>query len=380
MEQVGLYIHVPFCRSKCPYCAFVSSSCGEKEPPAHYLAALGQHMTRLSEHSWCQEKTFSTLFVGGGTPSIYSGEQLAGLVEQCLALFPFVSGPEISVEANPNTISVEKLSRLREAGVNRLSIGIQSFSDHLLALAGRTHTSEDACSAITCARQAGFENINLDFIYGLPGQRAEDLRQTLDTAIEKGPEHIALYEMTIEPDTPFAQLAEKGRLDLADHDEVAEMEVAAQEQLKRAGYGRYEISNYARPGKECRHNINYWQNGSYLGLGAGAVSCFDGFRVRNVADYHQFVDCIQQGIEPFQEGEGLSVEAGFRESVITGLRMLAGVSVAKLRQKYGLEPQKYYGKIIARFVEQDMLRFEDDMMRLTEKSLPVANQVLAELV
>ncbi len=380
MEQAGLYIHIPFCRSKCPYCAFVSSPCRDQAPPAIYLEALGKQLQDLSAHPWCQENIFATLFIGGGTPSIYSGKQLAKLVKQCLSGFSFVGNPEISVETNPNSVSVEKLTGLREAGINRLSIGVQSFSDHLLALVGRSHSSAEASRAIEHARQAGFDNINLDFIYGLPRQTAVDLRQTLDVAISHNPEHIALYEMTIEPDTPFAQLNENGKLNLPGHDEVAEMEAAAQEQLLAAGYGRYEISNYARPGNECRHNINYWQNGSYLGLGAGAVSCFDGFRVHNVADHLQYVHCVQQGIMPFHEGEALSVEASFRESVITGLRLTSGVSLARLLERYGLEPRKYYGKVIARFVEEDMLLFDNDMMRLTEKSLPVANQVLAELV
>jgi oxygen-independent coproporphyrinogen-3 oxidase len=380
MDDAGLYIHIPFCRSKCPYCGFVSSPCRDREPPLSYLEALKKQIADLAEHPWCQERSFVTLFIGGGTPSIYAAAQLAELVQRCLAAFQFVEHPEVSMEANPNTLSAEKLARLREAGINRLSLGVQSFSAPLLALAGRSHSSEEASLAVEWARQAGFDNLNLDFIYGLPRQRLEDLRQTLELAVSHQPEHLALYELTIEPHTPFARLHQEGKLTLPAHDEVAEMEEMAQKILQAAGYGRYEISNYARPGRECRHNINYWQNGSYLGLGAGAVSCFDGLRVRNVSEPSQYMHCLQQGRMPFLEAEALSNEAAFRESVITGLRMLDGVSLTRLWERYGLEPRKYYGKVIARFVEQDMLFFQGDRMRLTEKSLPVANQVLAELV
>jgi oxygen-independent coproporphyrinogen-3 oxidase len=341
---------------------------------------LRKQVDVLSAHPWCREQSFATLFVGGGTPTIYSGAQLAGLVKHCLTQFPFIDNPEVSVETNPNTVSAGKFALLREAGVNRLSIGVQSFADTLLTAAGRSHSAAEAISAVEQARNTGFDNINLDFIYGLPRQTVSDLRQTLEVAVSLHPEHIALYEMTIEPDTPFARMTDNDKLSLPGQDEVAEMEESAQDQLKASGYGRYEISNYARPGRECRHNINYWQNGSYLGLGASAVSCFDGFRVVNVADHQQYVRCVQQDVMPFDNGEGLSVEAGFRESVITGLRMTAGVSVTKLRQRYGLDPQEYYGKVIAGFVKQDMLFFDGDMMRLTEKSFPVANQVLAALV
>ena len=379
MNPAGLYIHIPFCRSKCAYCSFTSYPCAGKDLDG-YLAALTQQATQMATHPWVRERTFASLFIGGGTPTVYDGNQLADLLKTCRSLFRFANVSEISIEANPNTLTFKKLSALREAGINRLSIGIQSFSGPVLKSIGRSHTAADASQSITMAREAGFTNINLDLIYGLPGQDGDIWRETLATALDFSPEHLALYELSIEPGTPFAEAAAGGELILPEEETVLEMEQHARLSLAERGYHHYEISNYAQPGRHCRHNINYWQNGSYLGLGAGAVSNFSGLRIKNLPDPDQYARRIRSEKPPYLEGEGLSHEARFRETVIMGMRMTAGVSLAQLQERFRLEPVSYYGTILEKLLANNLVELTERHLRLTEKGFPVANQVLSQLV
>ena len=377
-EPPGLYLHIPFCKSRCAYCSFNSHAC--QSPPAAYLEALASQIRYWADRSWCRERTFATLFIGGGTPTIYGGNELADLVGICLKSFNFTEDPEITVEGNPNAVTVEALTALRRAGVNRLSLGVQAFSGRLLGALGRSHTTAEACAAIKAARKAGFANINLDLMYGLPGQSASDWRQSLDQALAFGPEHLACYELTIEEETPFARLVEKGALILPEEEEAMAMAALTHDLLGRAGLERYEISNYARSGKECRHNLNYWRNGSYLGLGAGAVSCLSGFRFSTVREPELFTGLVQKGELPLDEGECLPLAARFRESVVMGLRMTEGVSFSRLHRQFGLTPPGYYGNILDDLCRQGLVAVGRNSLRLTEAGLPVANQVLARLV
>lgn len=378
MAALGLYIHIPFCRSKCGYCAFNSQACAGAAPDA-YLEALALELTRVAT-GWGQGRLFTSIFIGGGTPTIYPGAALARFLDRCRGLLHVAEEVEITVETNPNTVTAETLAALAARGVNRLSIGVQSFADPLLAAIGRTHSAAQAVAAVTLAREAGFTNINLDLIYGLPNQTLDDWRETLETALALAPEHLALYELSVEAGTPFAEREARGQLPLPDDDGMAEMELLAQELLAAPGYRRYEISNYARPGCECRHNLNYWHNGPYLGLGAGAVSSFDGLRLTNLHDPEAYMARINSGLPAFTEGEALGLAASFRESVIMGLRLLAGVRRADLVARYGLDPVSYYGETLARFLEQGLVAMDDERLWLTGKALPVAHQVLSALV
>jgi oxygen-independent coproporphyrinogen-3 oxidase len=377
-EPPGLYLHIPFCKSRCAYCSFNSHAC--QSPPAAYLAALASQIRHWADQPWCRERTFATLFIGGGTPTIYGGNELAHLVGLCLNSFNFTEDAEITVEANPNTVTEQALANLRRAGVNRLSLGVQAFSGRLLGALGRSHTKAEACAAIKAARKAGFANINLDLMYGLPGQGVADWRESLDQALAFGPEHLACYELTIEEETPFARLVERGELILPEEEEALAMAALTHDLLAQAGLQRYEISNYAIPGKECRHNLNYWRNGSYLGLGAGAVSCLSGFRFSTVREPEPFTGLVQKGELPLAEGECLPLAARFRESVVMGLRMIQGVSFAPLQRRFGLTPVGYYGNILDELQAQGLVAVTQDSLRLTVAGLPVANQVLARLV
>ncbi len=378
MADLGLYIHIPYCRTKCGYCSFNSEACPGAGPGV-YLKALQAEMARLAA-GWAKGRVFFSIFIGGGTPTIYDGAALAGLLRECRARLAWIDSPEITIETNPNTVTAGKLLACREAGANRLSIGVQAFDDRLLAAIGRSHSAAQAEHAVSMARQAGCANLNLDLIYGLPTQGLSDWRQSLEMAMALAPEHLALYELSIEPGTVFAERSARGELPLPDEDAVAEMAELGHELLARQGYRRYEISNYARPGFECRHNLNYWQNGPYVGLGAGAVSSFDGLRLKNIEDPARYLARVQAGLVAFQEGEALDLAASFRESVVMGLRMLAGVSVAALRERYGLEPQTYYGATLEKLCALGLLGLDQERLWLTDKALPVANQVLVELV
>ncbi|MCJ7602717.1 MAG: radical SAM family heme chaperone HemW, partial [Desulfobulbaceae bacterium] len=293
---------------------------------------------------------------------------------------PFCRDPEITVESNPNSLSSAKLQAMSEAGVNRLSIGVQSFSPSQLERLGRSHTVQDACLAFAMARNAGFGNINLDLMYGLPGQTAKEWRQTLEAALSLAPEHFSLYELMVEEKTPLAALVAGGQYQLPTEDQVADMEAETTELLSCRSYERYEISNYAKPGFICRHNINYWQNRSWLALGAGAVGSLSGTKVTNVADPRVYARRINSNQEPYSEIECLSRPAHFRETMIMGLRMLAGISIQDMEERFHLSPVDYYGKTLQTLLAQGLVVLDNGFLRLSDSALPVANQVLAQLV
>jgi len=377
-SPAGLYLHIPFCKSRCAYCAFNSRAC--KSPPPAYLKAMATQIAYWAGHDWCRRRRFASLFIGGGTPTIYPADDLSRLIGLCRESFRLSPDCEITVEANPNTTSARSLAELRRAGVNRLSLGVQAFSARLLAGLGRTHSPAQALAAVNWARKAGFANLNLDLMYGLPGQTMSEWRESLEIALDLRPEHLACYELTIEDDTPFAGRAGEGELLLPDEDEALAMAELARKLAARAGLTRYEISNYAAPGRRCRHNLNYWRNGDYLGIGAGAVSCLSGFRFGQAADSGQFTSLVQRGLLPISEGECLPLAARFRESVVMGMRLTAGVSLARLARRFAFNPAEYYGKTIEELLNQGLVSVSRGHLRLSPAGLPLANQVLSKLV
>lgn len=372
-----LYIHVPFCRHKCHYCAFNSCVAVEDifEP---YVAALKKELRHVAVTS--VDRRLETLFIGGGTPTVLPVPLLAGIVSHCQELFPAVPGVEITVEANPGTVDEEYLAELKAAGVNRLSLGVQAFNDRELRDLGRIHDSREACAAVRAARKAGFANINLDLMYGLPGQTQASWSSSLGTAMSLLPEHLSLYQLTIEAGTPFDRMVASQRLVLPGEDEIALMDETTGRLCREAGFRQYEIANYARPDRTCRHNINYWQNGEYLGCGASAVSCLQGVREMRVADAREYIRRLMAGESAVVDKECLSREASFRETVIMGLRMIGGVSCRGLMARYHLDLQNYYGETLTRLIDLELVELEDDQLRLTDKGRPFANRIMAELV
>jgi oxygen-independent coproporphyrinogen-3 oxidase len=384
-RQAGLYLHIPFCRRKCSYCSFYSFM-PQAGDITRFLAALQVQIQHFAADAEIRTLTFASIFFGGGTPSLLPVEALAKLLHECRRAFPLVSEePEISIEVNPATIDAAGLRHLRQAGCNRLSIGVQSFDDQDLRRLGRLHTSAEAVALIGAARQAGFDNYSLDLMYGLPGQSATGWQENLERTLDLHPTHLSLYELTLEAGTPLYQQQQQGQAQLPTEDEVLEMMAITEQTIASSSLHRYEISNYALPGHECRHNSNYWQNGSYLGLGPGAVSAFSGARRTAVADFESWAGLFpaqpaQQGQVLWQEEERLEHEAAFRETVVMGLRMLAGVSRADLAQRFGFDLLSYYGSTLDRLLTQDLLLLQGDCVLLSERGLPLANQVMAQLV
>lgn len=378
-ESPGIYVHIPFCPSKCGYCAFASWPVAGHHPES-YLAALAREIEFYREQEWSRGRVFDSLFLGGGTPTILNGEQLSRLLVHLRASFTFSPEAEISVETNPNTVDAAKLAALAAAGVNRLSIGIQSFDDRTLQRIDRSHTAAQGEEALLLARNAGFSNLSLDLIYGLPDQTPADWRQTLARAVALHPEHLSVYQLSLDSGSRFAERAASGKLALPDEESETAMAEETVRYLARAGFERYEISNYAKPGHRCRHNLNYWHNNSWLGLGAAAVGSLDGLRFRNEADPECYQRCWEKGHPAWVEAEGLDRERYFRETVIMGLRLLDGLDPAELRNRFGIEVREYYGETLAQLVAKGLLELTESRLRLTRRALPVANQVLAELV
>ncbi|WP_417914091.1 radical SAM family heme chaperone HemW [Candidatus Electronema sp. JM] len=373
MSDIGLYLHIPFCLKKCAYCSFYSLP--GRQHLDRYLAAVALQLRQSSS-----ERPLTSIFFGGGTPTMLPPESLRHLLIECRQQFSCTEDAEISIEVNPATVDLSALKTIWQAGFNRLSIGAQSFQDNELQQLGRPHTAADAAQTVRLAREAGFSNIGLDLMYGLPGQTLQTWQGTLAQALALAPQHLSIYELTIEEGTPFARQQERGGLHLPDEDTVLRMLEITQQMVSQAGLHRYEISNYAQPGCECRHNLNYWRNGEWFGLGPSAVSSIAGIRRTAVADVAEFCRRMESGQSVWQEEERLEPEASFRESVVIGLRMTEGVSLTELRRRFGIDAEAYYGATLARLIRLRMLEITQGHLRLTAQGLLLANTVMAELV
>lgn len=374
----ALYLHIPFCHSKCHYCSF-SSYPGLEELHARYVEALRTELRQIARATGVKEP-LSTIFFGGGTPTVLPAEALVDLLVLCRDLFGCREAAEISFEANPGTIDRPKLEQLRQGGFNRLSLGVQSFAGAELAMLGRCHTADEAAQGFAAARAAGFANISLDLMYGLSGQTPQSWRHSLETALALSPEHLSLYQLTVEEGTPFADQLERGLLSLPDEEEVLAMDAVNEQLCAAAGLAIYEISNFSRPGCQCRHNVNYWLNNEYLAAGAGAVSYLDGVRERRVADPQKYCQLMETGGDVITEREQLDLESSFRETVIMGLRMMDGVEREYLRCRFGFDPQEYYGEVLESLIRQQLVELTPTHLRLAPGGRMLANTIMAELV
>lgn len=376
----GVYLHVPFCLSKCSYCSFYSCTATDTGIRQYHAAVL-KRLNTLRHHAPWKSLTFTTIFFGGGTPSIIPVPLLAELLARIKESFSITSDQaEISIEVNPATIDQEGLGKLRHAGFNRLSIGFQSLDDQQLKRIGRPHSANDALETYVTARKAGFSNISIDLMYGLPDQTPEQWKKILGQTMELKPEHISMYELTLEPGTPLASAVDRGEISLPDEDAVMEMMEITRETISHSPFKRYEISNYARPGFRCRHNLNYWNNGSYLGIGPGAVSAFEGKRWSTREDLAQFLDATKTPRSIEGEEEVLNHEAYFRETVVIGLRLTDGIDLKKLHDRFSIDPMTYYDKTLTHLIAQKLLKLEGWNLSLTKHGLALANTVMAELV
>ena len=377
LEEAALYLHVPFCRSKCPYCDFYSLPLvPERDLLESFLKALKKEvLLRREELKGFQ---FVTFYVGGGTPSLLPRWFYLDLFEFLRETLAF-SPEEATLEANPEGLTLEYLAGLREI-FNRLSLGAQSLLNEGLRALGRRHRVREVKEAFRAAREAGFRNISLDFIFGWPGQTLSLLTRELEELRLLGPEHVSYYELTIEEGTPFHQAFEKGELSLPPEEEVVRMHEMIDSFLKEAGYEHYEISNFARPGFRCRHNLFYWEARPYLGLGPGAASYLHGRRSKNVEDVRVYLQSLEAGRLPPREEEELPREKRFREAVILGLRLLEGIDLEAFKSRFGYEVREYYGPRLEKLRDLGLLELVGGRLRLTRKGRLLANVVFRELV
>lgn len=351
-EELSLYIHIPFCVRKCGYCDFLSAPADEKARD-RYVQALLMEIERYQGTETADRK-IKTLYIGGGTPSILSVDQLDCIMQKIKYTFNFCDDIEASMEMNPGTASKEKCRALYQMGINRLSIGLQSTNDMELKTLGRIHSYEDFLNTYTWCREAGFQNINVDLMAALPYQIVESYTTGLRKIIRLAPEHISAYSLILEEGTPFYQKYNSGCYPLPDEEQERLMYRETEQILAQAGYERYEISNYAKKGYACRHNLVYWQGGDYLGLGLGSSSYMDGVRFHNTTDFNTYVN---QGAY-VEDREELSVQAKMEEFMFLGLRVMAGVSGTEFEKRFGKTMEDVYGDVLRKHEEEGLLQIE----------------------
>jgi oxygen-independent coproporphyrinogen-3 oxidase len=375
-----LYIHIPFCLRKCPYCAFVSQE-GDPAQREAYTELLLAEMS-LAHGESPSHRPLDSVYFGGGTPSLLEPGQAGRILSQADSLFGLSPASEITLEANPGTIDEEKLVGFRCAGINRLSLGVQSFDDRMLAILGRIHSAEQAAQAVEGARAAGFDSIGIDLIHSLPGQTMEMWHRDLKRGLELGPEHLSVYGLTVEEGTPFARRYADDS-DLPDEDLSADMFLVADDLLTSAGYEHYEIANYALPGFRSRHNSGYWRRDGYLGVGAGAHSLLcggHGVRFANPCDLNEYAAAITRGELPRQDRIELSREDALTEFMFLGLRLADGVSFDDFREMSGMEMEKRFGKELEELTGLGLLTRDEGGIRLTTRGLLLSNRVFARFL
>ncbi len=357
--RLGLYLHVPFCQSICNYCNFARGLLDESLKN-RYVSALEREIEMAADGS-----VVDTLYFGGGTPSLLSAGELERLIRACGEAFAVDRGAEVTVEVNPETTSIERFMGYRAVGVNRLSMGVQSFRDEELEGVGRLHSAERARQAVDQSRRAGFDNISLDLMIGLPEQTPATWRDSIESLLDVAPEHVSFYLLELYPDAPLRDALLRERRSLPSDDAAADMYADGLQWLDEAGYEQYEISNSARPARRSRHNLKYWTDGEWLGLGPAAHSTRDGVRWQNVGSAADYVERVEQGLPITAERVALSAGQQLGDALITGLRLVEGVSVGAFHDRYAVDLWARYGLALAPFVDEGLLVWESDRLRLT---------------
>ncbi len=375
---LALYVHIPFCVARCHYCDF-NTYAGLDSFFEPYAVALATEIMRAGAERG--RPPVSSVFVGGGTPTVLPRDFLSQVIGACRDAFDIMEDAEITSEANPGTADASLFVALREMGVNRLSMGVQSFDDAELLWLGRIHGADEALAAYHAARRAGFENINLDFMFGLPGQSTETWKRTLDRAINLNPEHLSLYGLTIEHGTPLYDQVRRGLQAPPDDDHAADFYLLAADRLTAAGYDQYEISNWSLPGRQCRHNLVYWHHEPYLGFGAGAHSFIGDRRWWNVRPVPEYIKRVSAGAGPERDGESIERDTAMGEFMMLGLRLVhEGVTDAAFRCRFGVGLDEVFGDEIDRLVRRGLLERLSDRLRLTSGGRLLGNQVFAEFL
>ena len=378
-QQWGLYIHIPFCRQKCFYCDFPSFA-GRERYEADYTDALCRELAVqgvLYREKW---GSLRTIYMGGGTPSLLPIGLLAKILQAIADVFGDAADREFTVECNPGTVDAAKLRALRAGGVNRLSFGVQTFDDTLLKKIGRIHTGAQAREAMALARTAGFQNVSMDLIYGLPGESLAELERDLEAMVALEPEHISIYGLQLEEGTAFAKMQEMGRLMLPDDDTVERMYDTMTAFLPAHGYARYEISNFAKPGFESRHNLSYWQDVPYLGVGAAAHSYLEGQRYENVREIPAYIEGIRTGKGVRRQEETMTREIAMEEFAFLALRTARGIDRARFERRFGVPLEAVYADAIAKLKRQGLLEADEAGVHLTPLGMKYGNMAFEEFL
>lgn len=379
-KELELYIHIPFCVKKCSYCDFLSAPATEQTKEAYMAALFAEIGGRAKDY---KERIVTSVFIGGGTPSLLSGDSIKQLMEHIREGFRLAPDAEITMEVNPGTVTAEKLTAFYAAGINRLSIGMQSAQEQELKILGRIHDFDGFCQVYREAVEAGFTNINVDVMSGLPGQTLASYKDTLEKVLrlEPMPQHISAYSLIVEEGTPFAAMADRGELPLPEEDTERAMYEETIEVLAGYGFHRYEISNYALDGYECRHNVGYWIRRDYLGFGIGAASLIGNVRFQNGRDLNAY---LAHPLACREEQQSLTTQEQMEETMFLGLRLIRGVSYPEFARCYGQTLEEVYGEVISRNVADGLLTVREDetgrRLMLTGRGLDVSNYVMAQFL
>lgn len=371
MQELGIYIHIPFCIKKCAYCDFLSGP-ATKDVIQSYIRSLEKEIE--ANRLIAPDYRIKSIFFGGGTPSILEAEAIEQILYRIRKLFYIEETAEITMECNPGTLTEEKLKRYRKSGINRLSIGLQSIHENELQMLGRIHTFETFLENYKHARNAGFDNINIDLMSGLPDQTPDTWKETLSKIIALQPEHISAYSLIIEEDTEFYER----NLSLPEEEIEREIYHITRSFLEQNGYHRYEISNYAKEGYECKHNLNYWRRGNYLGFGTGAASLLKETRFSNTRNRTYYIEHAGELNLIREEVSTLSVTEQMEEFMFLGLRCMSGISVAEFKENFSVSFEEVYGEITEHFVRLGLMNWQNDRVSLTIEGIDVSNSVMTE--
>ena len=377
--SIGIYIHVPFCLKKCNYCDFISYPY-DAGLAASYVYALEREMKLYAGKMPADQRVVRTVFLGGGTPSLLSGQHLALILENCRMYFQIRDDAEITVECNPGTVTREKFALMRRAGVNRISLGVQAFQAKLLSFLGRTHSFAEVNEAVKACRCEGIDNISCDLIYGIPGQTGQDWQETLERVLDLSPAHISAYGLKIEPETPLYKAVASGTVVPCDDEAELEMYQYVISILAARGFKHYEISNFALPGMEARHNLIYWLNEEYLGLGPAAHSLLNRHRFSNVKCVASYIKKLEKNEPAVAEKNPLSLEDEISETIFLGLRMLDGLDTRAFTRRFGCSVADIFGPQLEKLTGLGLIKINANGIRLTEKGLPLANEVFVEFI
>lgn len=377
MDKYGIYVHIPFCVKKCNYCDFPSYP-GFEGIFHDYAAAVCTEIENTRNEYGVLEA--DTIFFGGGTPSLLSPQDISLIFNAIEKSFRLTGDAEISLEANPGTLSEDKLKAYRDLGFNRISLGLQAAQNRLLQFMGRIHNREQFLGSIRMAKESGFDNINADAIFGIPGQSMEDWLETVELLLSEEVAHISAYSLQIEEGTPWYNLQQQGKLPEVDESLEREMYYLVIKRLEEAGFHHYEISNFSRPGKECRHNLKYWTGRPYFGFGAAAHSFVQDKRLANQANPMEYIRSIKKCESARISEDKIGPDEKLSERLILGTRLISGVSLTQLEQEFGSEALQRHRAAIEKLTAEGLICFDGDMLRLTKRGLDYANQVWMEFL